>query len=283
MQIGKDYILVNIDKELQRTKKERLPSGIYISPDYAFMMYNLQYGEILQIGKNAQNIYPEAEPGDVALFHHGVEDNDSNLLYEEKQMFVKTHGVTEFRVMNEHRCISSEGSQLYGVIKPNGELIPAAEYVFVDPVVTILKRRYPSDLIGIVDDEVWDDHELIKYKIDELKGNIEMMKESYSTVKSIRSGKDVDRLDEISHQIEFYMKQQAQLTHELHKEKLALATVTFINPRTSEDLAGTLPGDKIIVSQNILYALQVEGQRFLLLNTHGIYANTTIGNSVISK
>lgn len=294
MTAGRNYIIVKIDKKAQKHKREQLPSGIFIPPDYAGMLYNLQYGEILSIGENAKITHPDAEIGDICLFKHTVEDDDTNLVKEEKEMFIGPAG-TEFRVTFEHKVVLAShrmnndetlepSTEIYGIIKGDGTLIPTDNYVFLSPNVTVFRNKPKA--VGIIfdatyDDEMWGDPERIKIKLDELQVHIDSLKQSYP--KFVQSSKDVDKGDEITRAIESIMREKEALTWELHRDKLCIATVQHINESTSRELCETYPGDQVLCLQNVLYALHIVEQRFLLIDKSCVYGNLSIGITELSE
>lgn len=295
MRSGRNYMIVKIDKQAQTKKREQLPSGIFIPPDYAGMLYNLQYGEILSIGDNARITHPDFEVGDICLFKHTVEDDDTNLVYEEKEMRVGKHG-TEFPVTFEHKVVlashrmNNEGTlepsmEIYGVIKGDGTLIPTDNYVFLSPNMTVFRNKPKA--VGIIfdetyDDEMWADPERIKVKLEELQVRIDSLKQSYSAM-STSTGREVDRLDDLNRAIESVMYEKESLTYEMHREKLCIGTVLHINNSTSTELLDTYPGDQVLCMQNVLYALHIIDQRFLLIDKAYVYGNLSIGITELSE
>lgn len=70
-------IHVRIDKAAQKVKTE-ISKFITAAPAFEYMLYYLQYGEIISCGDNmpSNNI----KPGMIALFHHHIEDDPAKLL-----------------------------------------------------------------------------------------------------------------------------------------------------------------------------------------------------------
>lgn len=283
MKAGPHYIIVKIDIELQRKKRERLPSGIYIPPEYIGMTYNLQFGEIVSIGEHAAKSLPYAKPGDLIIFKHTIEDDDSKLVKEEKKMFFENN-TTIFKTMFEYKAIHPV-ADVYGIINNQGNLVPADDYVFLSPIITIFKHKAVSDIIlaDNSDNEMWDDPEILKERIEELKIMVESLQQSYSSIDDSDNTKHVDMFDEINRQIDACRKEQEALTKELHRTKLASATVLHINDKLSEELEATIPGDKVLVVQNILYPIDIAGNRYLIADKIGIYGNLSIGATVMEK
>lgn len=70
--INKRFVLVRINRQKQREKRQKVGS-ILLPPGQVHQNYNQQQGEILMIGKEAQKLIAEMQPGDTLLFHHSIE------------------------------------------------------------------------------------------------------------------------------------------------------------------------------------------------------------------
>jgi hypothetical protein len=67
------YFLIRINREQQAARRSRTKEGLVIHHQTAFMRFNMQHGEILQIGRDAQATLPQARAGDVLIFSHLIE------------------------------------------------------------------------------------------------------------------------------------------------------------------------------------------------------------------
>lgn len=111
-------IIVKIDRSAQK-KKVFISKFIQVPPEYEYMLYNLQYGEIMSIGPETDR--EEIQVGRTALFHHRVESDADALLEEfengDQLRWFPTHG-------------ANHSYQYYGTIDETGKLHPAREYIF---------------------------------------------------------------------------------------------------------------------------------------------------------
>lgn len=114
-------IIVKIDKAAQK-KKAFISSTIQVPPEYEYMLYNLQYGEVVSVGSGINR--PELRVGVKALFHHRIESEDKSLVH------VYENG-DQLRWVSTNAEASSY--QYYGVIDEEGNVIPSQEYIFCTP------------------------------------------------------------------------------------------------------------------------------------------------------
>lgn len=114
-------IIVKIDKAAQK-KKAFISKFIQVPPQFEYMLYNLQYGEVVSIGPQVKR--PELKLGVEAIFHHRIEAEDRCLIHEfengDQLRWLPTHSE-----MNSH--------QYFGVIDHKGNILPAKEYVLTKP------------------------------------------------------------------------------------------------------------------------------------------------------
>lgn len=73
-------IIIQFDLLAAAFKKRESEGGVVRAPSFEYMLYNLQYGEIKQIGSEAQKHYPELNVGDLAIVHHTVESQQRRVL-----------------------------------------------------------------------------------------------------------------------------------------------------------------------------------------------------------
>lgn len=116
------YITVYIDKELQRKKSVISESGLIAPTDYEYMLYNLQYGLILTVGRGVKD--PIVQKGRNAIFHHLVEEDARYLLHTYENG-------DEIRVINLSTDTTSH--KFFGVVDEDDRIIPASPFVFCEP------------------------------------------------------------------------------------------------------------------------------------------------------
>lgn len=122
------FIFVRVPKEEQRERLEKI-GILYYPPAYAFMKRGMQCGEILAIGEDAKNHFPEARKGDTLLFHHFIEHKET----KSKNKFFQ---IDEDKDYNYYAvtAMSHNGDRglAYGLW--DGEaLVPNKEYIFLFP------------------------------------------------------------------------------------------------------------------------------------------------------
>jgi co-chaperonin GroES (HSP10) len=104
-------IIIKIDIREQGKKRAGTQEGVALSPLFQFMMYNLQYGEVVQMGGEAKKHYPELEVGDIAIIHHTIESQPHRILNYE---------LSKYRIIQyELRMIDSfnpNGRDIFGKI-----------------------------------------------------------------------------------------------------------------------------------------------------------------------
>jgi hypothetical protein len=116
-----NHIHVRIIKERQLKKKE-INFGLIVPPQYEYMIYNLQYGEITSVGDGVRD--PDIKVGRLAILHHTVEDRDQNLIHVEADR-------NEIRVVRVKKDMQS--FQLFGVFDEAMNIIPYDDFIFCLP------------------------------------------------------------------------------------------------------------------------------------------------------
>jgi len=137
------YFLIRISRAAQRVKRERI-GRIQIAPTETFMVYNVQYGEIIAIGKKAAEYFPEAKVGHTLICHHFVQDTNDNeakvdhLVHQDKEY--NYYVVTAYEIHGKR-------NETYG-IWDGGKIIPNKEYVFLEPEKPVMTWETPDDYIN---------------------------------------------------------------------------------------------------------------------------------------
>lgn len=121
------FILVRCNIKEQKERKEKT-GMFYTHPDHQFMIFNMEWGEIVGIGKKAQEQFPEAKVGHTLIFHHfvqGIDKTDSkknHLIYEDEEYYYYVVTTSKF---------NGKRNETYGVW--DGEkIIPHPEFVFLE-------------------------------------------------------------------------------------------------------------------------------------------------------
>ncbi len=139
-------IIIKIDIGAQRIKRNST-MGIALSPLFKFMLYNMQMGEIVDIGEDAAKMYPELCIGDTAIIHHSIESQDYRLIQQD----IGKHDVSyEYRIIN---CFDPQSREIFGKInynKKNNKIIdltPFGENVFLKWNFNLFNADTNSELI----------------------------------------------------------------------------------------------------------------------------------------
>lgn len=142
MHPAKQYILIRISREEQKAKKEKIGS-LFIAPDELYMQYNMQCGEIVEIGEKAQREFPEAKVGHIAIIHHFVEGESE--ASSRDQYLVHQDDAYNYYVVTP--ClVPGKNIDIYGVW--DGEkIIPHKDYVLVEPDPKVKVPETPDEYI----------------------------------------------------------------------------------------------------------------------------------------
>lgn len=122
------YFVIKVEKQIQKDTREK-DGYFYTHSDHVFMQREVQHGEIVSIGKEAQELFPEAKVGHELIFHHflsGREMEDTgenkNLLFTDD--IYKYYSVT----VRSHK---GERNLTYGIW--DGEkIIPNKDFIFLE-------------------------------------------------------------------------------------------------------------------------------------------------------
>src|SRR5688572_3754404 len=121
------YFLIRISREKEIRQKQKIGS-IIIPETQTFMMYNVQAGEIVAIGKKAAEYFPEAKIGDTLLCHHFVQGLNEHEARED-------HLIHQDEVYNYYvvTCFDfhRKSNETYG-IWDGVKIIPNKDYIFLE-------------------------------------------------------------------------------------------------------------------------------------------------------
>lgn len=139
-------IIVKIDIAAQRIKRNST-MGIALSPLFQFMLYNMQMGEVVDIGIEAAKMYPDLHIGETAILHHSIESQDYRLIDQE----MGKHDVAyEYRIIN---CFDPQSREIFGKINYNKKnnkinaLTTFGENVFLKWNFNLFNANINSELI----------------------------------------------------------------------------------------------------------------------------------------
>lgn len=122
------FFVIKISKQEQKDKREKIGS-IYLAPGHVFMTRETQYGEIVSIGTDAHDTFPEAKIGDVLITHHFVTGKEGEGTDDAKHHILSDETYNYYTVT----CCSFNGraNECYGVFA-NGRIIPHPDFIFLE-------------------------------------------------------------------------------------------------------------------------------------------------------
>lgn len=121
------YALVKCNIKEQKERKEK-HGFLHTHPDHQFMIYNMEWGEIVAIGSKYSEIFPEAKPGHTLIFHHFVQGLDKR--DSQKDHLIHEDETYHYYVVTAEK-FEGKKNETYGVW--DGEkIIPHPEFVFME-------------------------------------------------------------------------------------------------------------------------------------------------------
>lgn len=262
MNVTRKYIFVRIDKAAQKRKREMINGLLYRNLNFAFMQCNLQYGEILQIGEKAQQYFPDARPGDYAVFHHTIEGEPGNNA-DEYIVDIEPNG-DEIRWLD-----GTVDHHVYAIIKRDtNELIAGFNHVFFDTKIRRYSKR-PESTSVITGETKEEDDDQMRERLERENEEVRRLTAAHDAMQD-----PVERAD-IARVLDGLVANCQRITKYLNTEKLASATIFAINPRTARELEVS-EGDTVIVIQDYLDALEIFDQRFLRIHKDDLVGLVTL-------
>lgn len=259
--ITKDYFLVRIDKKAQDQKRSKLGS-LYIPENFQDMVYNLQYGEVLDIGDRAAKKFPEVEIGDILIFHHHVEykpRTDGDATYSDHHLVEVLPNLDELRTVD----IAHE---VFGVLKSDTQtIIPYSKLVFCHE--EFQPASFQMNAAGIYIVEEWSTSvEGYTEQLDELQLQVQTLRSTAQFKINIEENyKEIEVVNKLISELN---KERARISKKMNEEKYMELTLLYINKETSREWGIDMqPGDKIFAHSFALYPLDIDGVHFTLVNT----------------
>lgn len=242
------YILIRIARKEQEQKKGKIGS-IIIPETQRFLMYNMQAGEIIAIGKAAGEFFPEMKIGHTLLCHHFVEAEDDSSAREDHLVHqdddYNYYVVTCFEFYRK-------GNETYGVW--DGEkIIPNKEYIFLEPPIKD-DPKSPDEYInsalsktqsGLLVFSNWtESRETKTEKMQRLKKEVEHLSRSGISKPHIKKA------------IEEKEAELGQMSLDVNSKKYEPYTIAAFNPELKENFH---PNANIAVGE-IIYVLNIAAQ-----------------------
>lgn len=206
------FIIVKVEKEVQVDSREK-DGYFYTHSDHVFMQRERQYGEIISLGKEAQDIFPEAKVGHTLIFHHfvsgkDVEDkgNNRNHLYTDERF--NYYAVTI-------KSYYGDRNMSYGIW--DGEkIMPHPEYIFLQPQVLEPEQEIASNGLTVIHKE--DTREEIGKKMKEIKSEIGELTKTHVSA-------------DLTTEIQNKEREMNKLSKITNKKELALYPVSYVSDK----------------------------------------------------
>ena len=272
------YFLIKIGKAAQQEKKEKIGS-LYFPVQFAYLTRELQFGEIVAIGSEAQEFMPMAKIGDYLLVHHFVSGKKNERGYnfylagEDKDFNYYTVNAFE---------IPGERSLAYAVAVGE-DIIPTPDYIFLEvpkeePLEDINRMQVDGNG-GIImpkerkktRQELIDQMQKNKKRCEDLGAIIPQ-----SPMEEIMLLQDPERKERWEYSVAEIKKLEAEnsrISKELNKKKYEEYVVSAVNPEWSEateKLYGNPvnPGDSVFML-NIAcqYIIDFSGTQYIVAET----------------
>lgn len=260
------YVIVKCSKLEQSKLKEKIGS-IIIPPDEHYMAYNLEYGEVYDIGVHALAEFPELRVGNDIIIHHSVQGMDrsdsekSHLIYEDDEYMY--YATTTFEVVGDG---VSKRTEIYATVI-NGEIVPHKDFIFLKVEQDEVKSFSSQD-------------EQIDQRLNKTKGGLFVFSEWKESAEQMTS-----RMEKIKHENLELSKttnqnkiktKLAQNDEEMEKISMELNKITFL-PFTVEYAPEILnrwfgrnikKGDTMFMQNNACKTIvNYKGNKFIVAQT----------------
>lgn len=251
-------IIIRIDMLAQQNKQTQTDSGLLLSQLFLHMLYNLQYGEILEIGEEAQKLYPEFKVGDTAIIHHSVEDGSQNYRIVGQE-------VSKFNVLRyEHRIINAwdtSNREILGRIANRDKMIilPYGNHEFFHWDLDLLAKSNQSDSL-IVDFETNIDQ---CHTLDDLINTIGHKAKEYikKAQAKMRGKKEVLAQTDPNTSRDLF----DQLKTEFEEaERDALRISMYLKANHLVVCKRVETGERVVLTYKELYPISILGKKFLI-------------------
>lgn len=124
---AKNYVLVRCNKQEQKDRQEKI-GMFYTHPDHQFMVYNMEWGEVVGVGEKAKQNFPAIEVGHTLIFHHFVQNENKE---KSKVNHLVHEDDTYYYYVVTTASYNGKRNETYGI--HNGEtIIPHPDFVFLE-------------------------------------------------------------------------------------------------------------------------------------------------------
>ena len=279
---GEYTIIVKIDVRKRDALQEKTESGIYLPQGELWqkMKYNLQYGEVVEVGAKALERYPMAEVGKTIIFYHTVESENHRLIRTDlepkdpdnpKSTKVRAY---EYRILYTAPKHSRE--VLGGYDPATGNIIPSEKHLFLDYKFEMfgLRPEYADEdkKLCVAEFQLQDCYDLDslrnrldyyrKTRVEKSKLITQMLTDNISKLNpNVNRHRDMaDNIDTKLEQTKAEVQRQADF---LNKNHLVVCATLFAYKEMYEDWE-IMMQEKLVFPYKILYPLRLDGRQFLV-------------------
>lgn len=273
-------IIIKIDLKEQGLKRSATQGGVAMSPLFQFMLFNLQYGEVMDIGEEAQKHYPQLSVGDLAIIHHTIESQPHRILsYEVSKYSIITH---ELRMIDSFNPRSRE---IFGKInkaklhnKINTDVIvPFEKNIFLKWHIDLHEGEDERKrMSGLLEDDGFSLSKL--HNIDDLRNTIakkqkigaDLYKSKYQAHMTQLSRlnpedqKNQENIQMFERGIEQIRMQAEKVSQYINKNHVLMCKIAFPMQVTNR---------MVLVTYKELYPISLFGQQYLIANERFILAH----------
>jgi len=186
-------ILINIDLIARKHKVINTDSGMVIPENWLYMKYNLQYGEILEMGEIAKGYHPELNIGDTIIIHHSVESQAQDFRLLKTVYNVANMPIAEHRMLNAY---FNGNNEIFGkiVTEKQGEnkirkIVPIFGHIFCNKRFEIM-YDFSKGMTKLFDME--HDYSKANTLVDFMYAREHLMKEYTDKRQALLSGYQID-------------------------------------------------------------------------------------------
>lgn len=277
-------IIIKIDMGEQSLKRNTTASGIALSPLFQFMLRNLQYGEVMDIGADAALRYPELSVGDTAIIHHTVESQPYRLLKTEKGHYDNV--LYEYRIINISKDVLSR--EIFGKLSQrllynrihDTHIVPFDKNIFLKWEFDVFDTAVESASILIdMDYSLNGCHD-----IEDFRRTLDIKKKAAVRLFKIKGSGITNQLGQLDPENELNKPLIAHLENQMQELQREVAyRSSFINKNHLLTCTTVYPhqiNNKVVVPFNELYPINLMGKKYLIAHSDLIQA-TYMNNKLV--
>ena len=269
-------MIVKVDLHAQHIKRNTADSGILLSPLFIAMLHNLQFAEVVSIGKEAQKMYPQLHAHDTVIMHHCIESQNYRTV---KYDTGKEGGATyAYYIVN---CWEEKSREIFAKMhyeKNTGKIIditPLNGNVFLKWNFNVLSGRAETSELLPADTDI-----TIYHTLDDMRNAIDQQKKIAAEKAKLKTAgikmaisqanPDInkDRWDMLNSEFAVMKKEETRVAQYLRKDHLVVCRTAY--PKMDPAY--------VITPYEELYPINILGQKFLIAIPDFLIAKTHTDN-----